>query len=73
MGVFLSFSVNSALRVLIAGSGGFGRVGSNPGYARAGQEELVIFFGFLILVIGCLVCEPGGDCSVSLAMMHAEQ
>ena len=33
--------------MLFAGFGGFGRVGSNPGYARAGQEKLVDFFGFL--------------------------
>ena len=43
-GVLLSFSGDSALWVLIAGFGGFGRVGSNPGYARAGQEVLVGFF-----------------------------
>ena len=57
MGVLLSFSGNSALWVLVAGFGGFGRVGSNPGYARAGQEMLVVFFGFFDFgVIGCLVC-----------------
>ena len=29
------------------------------------------FFFFLILAFGCLVCKPGGDCSVSLAVTHA--
>ena len=45
-GVFLSFVGNSALWVLVAGFGGFGRVGSNPGYARAGPEVLVDFWVF---------------------------
>ena len=56
MGVFLSFAGDSALWVLIAGFGGFGRVGSNPGYARAGQEVLVDVGFFWVLAFGCLVC-----------------
>ena len=56
LGVFLSFVGNSALWVIIVGIGGFGRVGSNPGYARAGQDGFVIFCFFLGLVIGWLPC-----------------
>ena len=52
MGVLLTFIGNSALWVIIVGFGGFGRVGSNPGYARAGQEMLVVFLFFFVFDFG---------------------
>ena len=46
MVVLLSFSGNSALWVLIAGFGGFGRVGSNPGVCKGWTGRVGHLLGF---------------------------